>query len=374
MVSACDPPQIASGDPLLKRLVHIHAAPLFVGAVCSIGFMAVHGLVAWAGGTLRTQGDTTGFVDDPSTYTNLVSGTIVFAYYLWLPRGIASLFGGLESNGVIGPPHSPSTRSYADYLARVGQSFGRGWWSGIALAVTVISMLGLVLPAYLDLRDDQSAWWTADDPSLVLSFVWTLINVYCVFFVFFYSVVTITWLVRVFRRFTIEVRPLHPDRAGGLSPLGNFTLMLSYIITLVGLVLVVTPITRNYVAEGSFEFRWTAELVLGLGAYIVVAPVVFFAPLSVAHSAMRDAKDRLLLQIARRFETEYGQVQAALAGELSGLEDSLKSLRELQDLHKTTSQFPVWPLNVQNLARFVTSFVSPIALAVIADVLTGVLD
>ena len=56
MASACDPPQIASGDPLLKRLVHIHAAPLFVGAVCSIGFMAVHGLVAWAGGTFRTQG------------------------------------------------------------------------------------------------------------------------------------------------------------------------------------------------------------------------------------------------------------------------------------------------------------------------------
>jgi hypothetical protein len=368
------PAQIASGDPLLKQLIRINTAPVLIGAVFSVVFLAVHGLVAGVGGTFRTQGDTTGFLDDPSTYTNLVSGTLVVAYYLWLPRGIATLFQGLGTNDVIGAPRTASARTVADFLAAVRASFGRRWWFILALALTLIGMVGFVRPSYLDLRADQSAWWTADDASLALSFIWTLIDVYCVFFVFVYSVLTIYWLARLFRGFEIVVRPLHPDRAGGLAPLGTFTLMLSYIITLVGLVLVITPITRNYVAEGDFEFRWTAELVLGLGAYVVVAPVVFFAPLSVAHNAMREAKDRLLLQIAGRFEAEYAQIQAALAGDIAGLEDSLKTLHDLQDLHTTTSRFPVWPLNVQSLTRFATSFVSPLALAVIADVLSSVLE
>lgn len=88
---------------------------------------------------------------------------------------------------------------------------------------------------------------------------------------------------------------------------------------------------------------------------------------------MKDAKDQLLLQISRRFQQEYGRVWRALDDDRpdpTGLRlnsadfgDSLQVLVELQSLHVTTSKFPVWPFNASNLARFGTSFLSPVVLA-----------
>jgi len=85
---------------------------------------------------------------------------------------------------------------------------------------------------------------------------------------------------------------------------------------------------------------------------------------------MRNAKSQLLLQIAQRFETEYINIQNALDDDISDLENSLKMLKELQSLHEMTSEFPVWPFNLENIVRFVTSLVSPIALAIAADLLS----
>ena len=85
---------------------------------------------------------------------------------------------------------------------------------------------------------------------------------------------------------------------------------------------------------------------------------------------MKNAKGQLLLQIAQRFEAEYINVQSALDDDISGLESSLKILRELQSLHEVTSEFPVWPFNLENIVRFATSLMSPIALAIAADLLS----
>jgi hypothetical protein len=184
---------------------------------------------------------------------------------------------------------------------------------------------------------------------------------------------SIYWLRRLFNSFTINVRPLHPDQAGGLSPLGDFTLTLSYLVTFVGILLVINPLIRSYVLEGTLRFRWTTDLLVGLGIYVVAAPTIFFAPLSVAHNSMKDARALILLQIARRFDAEYMSVQRALDGDISGLENDLKTLKELQTLHGTTTKFPVWPFNVANTTRFSASFLSPIILGIVTNLIGKVI-
>ena len=216
----------------------------------------------------------------------------------------------------------------------------------------------------------QDSWSMADPLNLTLSLLWALVNLYGVVHAFTHCVLGIYWLRSLFVTFTVYVRPLHPDRAGGLSPIGKFSLALSYAVTLVGLLVVTTPITRNYLAYGRFRFRWTNDTLVALGAYVIAAPIVFFAPLSATHRAMKNAKRQLLLQIAQRFETEYINIQNALDDDISGLESSLKALRELHLLHEMTSEFPVWPANLDSIARFAASLVSPIALAVAADLLS----
>jgi hypothetical protein len=371
---------IARGDPLLRWLSRIGVSSILIGAVYAVAFRSLNTLASWRAGHLRTVGTVTGHLDDPSTYTVLVAGAVIFAYYTWAPRGIATLFKGLYENGVIGDPIRQKDKGnkdpeddnvekhpYESFLEEMQRAFGKWWWSAASLAIAVGATLLLVLPQYLELGQD--AWWTADYANMTLALVYLMIGLYNVLLQLIYWVISIYWLRRLFKSFAINARPLYPDGAGGLSPLGNFTLSLSYIIAFVGFMLVLTPITRNFVVAGTLQFRWTSEIVIGLGIYLVTAPIVFFGPLAVAHRVMRKAKHDLLLQIAQRFDTEYTHLQKALSGGSSGLKNHSEMLNELQSLHKMASKFPVWPFNLENITRFVTVYFLPFVVPLFLELL-----
>jgi hypothetical protein len=369
--------EISSSDPILKRLCTASVSPILIGALYTVVFLLIRILAAWRAGHLWTVGNVRGFLEDPALYTNVVILAIV-TYYVWMPRGIAAVFNGLHGNGVVSDPdpmspkESSSEQTYPLFIRETQTLFGSWWWPVLSLVIAIGATLTLNLPQYRALG--QSAAWTADTLSLILTLLWVAIGVYCVTLLLLYSILGIYRLNKLFSSFAIGVRPLHPDQAGGLAPLGNFTLTLSYLIAFIGILLVLTPITRNYVVMGTLQFRWTTEIIVALGVYIVVAPAVFFAPLSVAHNVMKEAKNRLLQQIAQRFETEYRSIQNKLSGDISGLASGLKALEELQSLYDTTSKFPVWPFNAANMRRFGTSYISPIILALVIDLITNLLN
>ena len=394
------PETIARGDPLLRLLTRSKASPVLMGVLYSTSFTLLRMLAAWRAGHLRTTGMVLGFLDSLGMYSNLVFVVVIWAYYMWMPRGIATVINGLVSNKVIGTPTSSACAkrgdnySYASFMDEMQAVFYRWWWTAASVAIAVGGTFILVMPGYMERMEKQDSWAMATPLSLALSLLWVLMGIYCVILLLFYCGLGIYWLSRLFRDFTVYVRPLHPDRAGGLSPIGKFSLTLSYIITLIGLMLVIAPVGRNYVTYGTFLFRWTSDILAGLGLYIMAAPAAFFAPLSVAHDVMKTAKGDLLLQIARRFDVEYAKIQNALderiqirralglpihdrhtsiqdalGKDITSLENSSKTLKELQSLHEMTSKFPVWPFNTQNIVRFSTSFVSPIVLAVATDLL-----
>ena len=378
------PPEVATClDPLLRYLVKSNISPFILGLIYVAAFYAARLLAVGHFDYIRTKGDVVGFIDDPAMYTNAIVGLVIMVYYMWMPRGIVTLFARLKENGVIGPPlrtkqgqTRPVYGNYDDFTQTMHAMFVRRWWAVIALAISTGGAFIFLLPTYTS-NMKGTVWWADNLAGAILATMWGLVGIYLVLVVLFYVVIGLYWLIQVFNHFEMNIRPLHPDRAGGLSPLGNFTLTLSYAITVLGMILVITPITRNYLVEGSFQFWWNTDIVVGLGIYAVIAPFVFFAPLSVAHNAMKEAKNELLLRIAKRFEQEYDQIQNSLDSyefesdeQPFDLKRSLEHLEELQKLHETTSAFPVWPFNMQNITRFSTSFVSPIALAVIGDVLT----
>jgi hypothetical protein len=367
---------IAWGDPLLRRLCRTDVSPLLLGIAYTVLFNVLRGFSAWSAGYLFTSGTVTGFFNDPSVYTNFIMGLAIFTYYTWIPKGIVAVFAGLEESAVIGEAISAKREEkakYVDYPALAGDMaswFGRWWWPAASLVISTVVTLTMVLPQYL--RLGQSAWWTAATFPLIVCLGWFLIGFYCVLLILFYSILSIFWLKELFDNFAINIRPLYPDRAGGLASLGGFTLKLSYMIALIGMILVVTPVTRNYVAVGTVQFRWTPELLAGLVVYAIAAPIVFFAPLSVAHNAMRKAKHQLLMYIAQRFDAEYGDIHSVLEDDLKKLEHRSKVLAELESLHKMTSAFPVWPFNVENVTRFGTAYVLPLLVPLLVE-LSGLL-
>ena len=397
---------IIMGDPLLRRLSRTKVSPVVVALTFVLLLAFLRGLGAWQVSLLRTSGATAGFFNDPATYTNLVAYAITVAYYVWMPRGINEVFTKLRDNKVITEPELAADAgerrwdSYTSFAADMEDWFDRRWWPALILAIVVVTEVTLVLPQYLAMG--QSAWWTANTLNLIGSILWSSIAVYCLGSILVYSAFTILWLNRLFGEFPVRIRPLYPDHAGGLAPLGEFTLRQSYLAAMVGIMLVITPVTRNYVVNGTLEFRWTTEILVGLSVYLIAAPIVFFATLSVAHASMRRSKDQFLLEIARRFESEYVNIQDALhpdhedisdleqvaesrraaqtshdqelpcspSSDLSSLDQSLETLEQLQDLYDMTSRFPVWPFNMANLRRFSTSYLSPVLLAIIVNLVS----
>jgi hypothetical protein len=369
------PENLAMGDPFLKRMLKIDVSPVLFGSAIAILFTIIRMIAAWSGSYLGTAGNTIGFFDDPGMYINLIAGIVVWTYYFWMPRGIIKAFTGLFENKSIGTSHS-STKlkrgedyNQSSFLSEMQFSFNRWIWSSTALILTTGGALVFLLPRYINRMHTQDSWSMANPLNLVLSILWAIMGLYAALLLLFFILLSIFWLRRLFTDFNIEVRPLHPDHSGGLSPLGKFSLNLSYIITILGFILATIPMSRYYLANGTFGFSWTSDVILVLGVYIIAAPFAFFAPLSVAHTAMKGTKQRLLLEISHRFEKEYAVIQKSIQGDVSKLEESMVNLKGLHSLYELTSKFPVWPFNIENIFRFITSFVSPILLVIISTII-----
>jgi len=373
------PEALSMGDPFLKHMLKRQIAPLALGSSIAILFTILRMAAAWGSGFLMTSGRTIGFFEDPGMYINLIAGIAVWTYFFWMPRGITQAFQGLIKNGAIGPSLSITMEargesySMATFLAEMQEAFGRWIWFACALVLAIAGTLVFLLPNYLKRMQIQDSWSMANPFNLTLSILWAVTGLYAALLLLFLIVASIYWLRRLFADFAVKVRPLHPDKAGGLSPLGKFSLNISYLITILGFILAAIPMARYYLANGTFGFNWTTDVILGLGIYIIAAPFAFFAPLSVAHAAMKSTKQNLLLQISQRFETEYSVVQKSLQGDVIELETNMMNLKGLHSLHELTNKFPVWPFNIENILRFITSFVSPILVVLVSTVIRNLI-
>jgi hypothetical protein len=364
-------------EPILLKLSTSDIPPIIFGISISITTIIIRSFAALRVGHLFTTGNITGFLETPAIYVGAIYGSAIWTFYIWIPKGITKLFKGLSKNKIIiGTKLKEDTDNESNmpmtdkFQYDMEKSYGKCIWPIISMLISTISILLFLLPQYLDKSYSASVADVADTFSLILTTGWALFALYSVLISVIFVAITIYWLYQTFNKFRINIRPLHPDHSGGLSPLGNFSLRLSYFIVVIGFILIVTPITRNYVVDGSLSFRWTTELLLSLSFYLLLAPIVFFAPISVAHNAMLTAKSNLLLRIANRFDKEFDRIQVELKENNGDLDFNTENLKKLQLLHDTTNQFPVWPFSLGNIKRFISTYISPLLLGLIADLLT----
>jgi hypothetical protein len=180
--------------------------------------------------------------------------------------------------------------------------------------------------------------------------------------------------VRLFRRSLgeVNIHPLHPDRAGGLRPLGRYALSTTYIIALGGSVVAFA----EYYAwvQGTFSTAYYYHLALLL--YFFLAPANFFASLSSAHNAMLRAKEGLIMQISRQFNQDFSKAYSELNGSVEDLKSVITKVEQLQRLHSMTASFPVWPFDMDTIRRFILTMTSPVftvVVAVMINILTNLL-
>lgn len=164
----------------------------------------------------------------------------------------------------------------------------------------------------------------------------------------------------------IKLQPLHPDRVGGVQPLGQYALK-SVFVWAVG----------GCVAAGFFFWqnitRPTSEPILIYTAailYCILSPILFLAPAISTHRSMVSAKYRLLREIS----VEYGKEQDNTLDEMhknpTNLDNHIDKMKQLKQLHSLILEYPEWPYNAKTIRDFILLMSSPIFTIVMDIVIT----
>ncbi|MGC1376843.1 MAG: hypothetical protein WA821_11490 [Anaerolineales bacterium] len=308
-----------------------------------------------------------GFLNDYSWWISTFLGYSVVAYtFLWLPGGITETISGLIKNKVIKIPasHKDGREALDIYIRKFFKSYSNPLWYIIFSVMVIPLLIGLAT----EQKESYMSWITASN--FIFGFELFIFVLHFFFFIILLirTVVAINWLNRLFKDFDVDVRVLHPDSAGGLAPISRFSTVIVYTIAAAAIANVSGDILdAAHLGKAYIDCLVTQPFSLFFFiSYCIFAPIVFFAPLTVAHTAMKRAKDEFITKLSDQYEIEISHINTLLVGDSVELKDSLSKLAELQELHNIASKFPVWPFNTSNLVRLFGSIVAPLLLSFIS--------
>lgn len=158
-----------------------------------------------------------------------------------------------------------------------------------------------------------------------------------------------------------DLKPLAPDRAGGLRSLGNLALSMTYI-------------TIPFLLHVMVYYCWLPEVdapfVIGLCIITALAVFIFFLPLASTHQAMSEAKSEMLKHVSQEFNLLNKKLVGVIAEAGSSDEDEEKAvferIKRLDEMYAMINRMPAWPFDISIISRFGVSVLLPIA-AVVFD-------
>lgn len=155
----------------------------------------------------------------------------------------------------------------------------------------------------------------------------------------------------------LRMLPFHPDKCGGLRPVGRLGLRNQYLLTVFGLnVVLLATVSFRYLGVTPWLYGLISAAALG---YAVLGPVVFMGPLLSFRAGMVRTKAELMSEVAQRLRLELSRMRNHLsAGDLSKADEEL--VDRLRKFGAVIDELPVWPFDAGTLRKFVTAYVVPL--------------
>jgi hypothetical protein len=354
-------PVIQNYDPLASFLRHpLRLSPLAFGLWILLLDLVVD---AWLGYHYHVWLAPKGVVypgllqDFTALVVDFGSIPIIAGLYLWSTEGATLLFQRLQQSGVFPSPELiPDT---------VENSLPRFESKRVFYLITLLSVLYALsqLAAYENWVPWKSAggYINLAPAAAYYRFPFWLLNFYTFLFAIYNIILTVNALRSLFRTRGIRILPLHPDQCGGVVSISQYTLKIAYGIASAGLVIsgaTLFALQTNTIAQ-------SYPIILGIVAYLVLAPLLFFWPLGTAHTAMREAKDAQLLVLAEQLNDLYIGINQKNRSK-EDFEDDLRKHDALKKLYDFAREFPVWPFDLSNVRRFFAVITAPLVPALIS--------
>jgi len=157
-----------------------------------------------------------------------------------------------------------------------------------------------------------------------------------------------------------DVKPLAPDKAGGLSSLATLAKSFVYPMVLFGIMM-----TMPFIKENTQPSLHNFLLFV---PFVPLFFLVFFLPLGGAHKAMKRAKDQALEEFSALFDTVNAQLVLAIRGpaERATEVDRLHtSIRALRSCYERIEKMPVWPFDISVIYRLIAAVLLPATIPIL---------
>ena len=291
----------------------------------------------------------------------------ILAFYPWVVRTTGHLYAGLYMDGVL----ARDEKELCALVDSVKDRICNKRWTYAAISLTLASLAVMVSTGLFGRQDWAETPGIAFDVSLYYVILLPGVSLagYIIFIIIARELATVHSLFRLFNENTggqqaadtVNVRPWHPDRCGGLGRLNRYATRFSYFIASVAVGL----LFFTYFSISKFEYNILDSvkndpgLWVAIVAYVILAPALFFLTLGSASRAMRREKVKRLGVISEQLDTEYEITQQLYAGHSIELNSSAQKVRLLHELYVLTDRFPVWPFDAASIRRFTTAWIAP---------------
>lgn len=239
----------------------------------------------------------------------------------------------------------------------------------------VFIALGITIALFIVFRNPRNPiWYSLETDNFVYLGGWAQLIVY--FFTFYAFSLSLLNIVSTYRILTVLfssnkliVQPLHPDKCGGLAPLGALSRTLIYGIIFLG-VIVALNVFYNYHVFGR-ELYNPLQISIMLG-YLLMAYVIFFLPLHAAHKPMKRAKADEMKLIHHYIANINKEIKKDFEEFRTIDNEALENFHNAKEMYDITSEMPVYPYNVKTIISFVTSVFIPVILYLLQRIMENI--
>jgi hypothetical protein len=197
------------------------------------------------------------------------------------------------------------------------------------------------------------------------------VYLYCIILLYTVVIVYVTRcvLISCFLRALVEaaplrILPLHPDRCGGLRPVGRLGLRNQYTLSVLGINIILLLAVWMYLMHDTAPLR---DVMIGAAvAYLILGPIIFMAPLLPFRAGMRAAKTEWTHEVARVVRVEIDRLRVQLGkNEIAKPEE--ESIERLRKVGEAIDELPIWPFDSRTLRSFATAYMVPVALPFVVE-------
>jgi hypothetical protein len=243
----------------------------------------------------------------------------------------------------------------------IAQLVGIGF--GIALGLLTLRLMRKAAPS-----------WIAPEGQLHLAayvYLYCIILLYTVVIIYVARCIVLSYFLRALvAAAPLRILPLHPDRCGGLRPVGRLGLRNQYTLTVLGINIVLLLVVWVYFMHDTAPLR--IVMIGASAAYLILGPVIFMAPLLPFRAGMQEAKTEWTHEVARVVRVEIDRLRVQIGRNEIAKQDE-ESIERLRKLGAAIDELPIWPFDAGTLRRFATAYIVPVALPLLGEMAQALL-